>query len=488
MASLLSQATAGTPKVSPFSATAAKVSPTSPAVPSYGRSVAPQASTTPSMGTKAISPTTTVTKPPTTLPKAQASPVPTSAGSYKGVSITPGDDASVAAQIAKINANQPATQNTPQTPTYPGLMGAQIQAKDQAAAAPVTPPAPPTYSGLIGSAANQAGNINTQAGNINNTAAQIGANGQMSPQELAKIQLLGGLTDSQAADSANIETHPGVGGFAMGRDAINFQNHEAMRSSLGQQIQGYAASRQANTAALTGQANAQNQAGGLMNQAGGLYQNAANSAQPQLGSIGQVPFNPLNQDQGSVLGSTQPGGLTAAGNLLGQFQGAQAAGAAPGQAQAGVVNTQTQQAAGYQSALQQGQNLQAQLSDLVTTFGLNPSDINGVNAGIQKIAQNVSSPQYKILQNYVNDIANTYAQVLTPPGGSATDTSRGIASSMIDATASGQSLLKVMQSLDAAAKAKIAGVSTTGTNTPTGGNQSATGVIQTKAGAVNTNW
>lgn len=129
---------------------------------------------------------------------------------------------------------------------------------------------------------------------------------------------------------------------------------------------------------------------------------------------------------------------------------------------ANIIGTQGSQVAGYQSALQQGQNLQSQLTDLITSFGLNPNDVNAVNTGLQKIAANISSPQYKILQNYVNDIANTYAQVLTPPGGSATDTTRGIATSMLDATAKGTSLIATMKALDEAAQAKIAGVSTTG--------------------------
>lgn len=134
--------------------------------------------------------------------------------------------------------------------------------------------------------------------------------------------------------------------------------------------------------------------------------------------------------------------------------------AGTGGAQASVAASQTSQIQGYQSALQQGQNLKTQLNDLINTFGLNPSDINAANTGLQKIAQNVSSPQYKMLQNYINDIANTYAQILTPSGGSQTDTTRGIAASMLDSTMSGRGIMIVMDSLDEAAKAKIAGVGT----------------------------
>lgn len=259
-------------------------------------------------------------------------------------------------------------------------------------------------------------------------------------------------------------------GDQTGRDAVIRNQYLAQQNALASQFQGQSTLFNAGLTGTGQQLTAQNEAAGY--------------SQPQLGSIGQVPFNPTTGSQGSILGSTQPGGLNAAGNLLGQFQGAQTAGAALG----GVSASQTQQVEGYKSALQQGKNLQSQLTDLISTFGLNPNDLNAANIGIQKIAQNTSSPQYKILSNYVNDIANTYAQILTPPGGSATDTTRGIATSMLDATASGQSLLSVMQSLDNAAQAKIAGVQTTGGSTTNNNQSTGQGIVQTQAGAVNTNW
>ncbi len=106
------------------------------------------------------------------------------------------------------------------------------------------------------------------------------------------------------------------------------------------------AANEAAGTALTGQSNqigAQTAAGNLGNTAQATQQSGLNSAgvlaQPQLGSIGQVPFSPLDQGQGSILGTTQTGGVDAAGNLLGKFQGAQAAGAAPGQTQASNIQT-----------------------------------------------------------------------------------------------------------------------------------------------------
>lgn len=110
-----------------------------------------------------------------------------------------------------------------------------------------------------------------------------------------------------------------------------------------------------------------------------------------------------------------------------------------------------------QSSYQQGQNLQGQLSDLITTFGLNPNDINAANIGLQKIAQNTSSSQYKALANLVTDLVSTYSSILTP--GANTDAAKAAAASLLDPTAGGSSILSTLQHLDQQAKAKIAGTS-----------------------------
>lgn len=389
--------------------------------------------------------------------------------SYKGVPITPGNEA---AQIAKIDA----AQNTSTT----------TAGNSHTSSAPI-PPAPPTYSGLVG--------------NLVTNAQTTAAGGQMTPEELKARQRLAGLPGVQGAVNANIESHPSDNAFQMGREAVAGRNIEAQRQSLAGQVDAYASERSANTAANSA--------------AGTQYNAAANLAQPQLGSYGQTYYNPLtgeNSGGGNLDPQTQASSLAQkvisgqmtydqaissigyAGSAGTNFlnQAITSAGGNPLQLQAqgsatqGVINTQTGTQAGYQSALQQGQNLQAQLTDLITTFGLNPTDLNKANLGLQTIAKNISNPHYKQLENYVNDIANTYAQVLTPPGGSATDTSRGIASSMLDATASGTSLIDTMKSLDNAARAKIAGVSTTGAGN--GASSSAGTIIQTKAGPVNTSW
>lgn len=471
----------------------------------------PSAPFKPPMGQKAVTPTTNTPAPSTTLPKAQQAPLSVASPNPQTTPITstspnvgtqhPGD----AGFVDTSNLPKNATPATGQTTVYDAFGNPQVMQNGNGStgqtpiknnyenASVAQNPVPTSFNGLLGAAVNQQNSPNNQAAQASIQGLQGTAQNNPATSGPAytdyqdKIQQLKDLKSQEAAQFGSIESQPIPLEFQQGREQIlarqyASQNDAAQnavnqaQTAVGLGIQGTTAQQagynQAGSLALTGQGQTQ-----------GALQNAASLAQPQLGSIGQVPFSPTDQSQGQVLGS-QGGGIGAAGNLLGQFQGAQALGAAPGNAGAGVINTQTQQVAGYQSALQQGKNLQSQLSDLISNFGLNPNDLNAANAGIQKIAQNVSSPQYKILQNYVNDIANTYAQVLTPPGGSATDTSRGIATSMLDATAKGTSIMQVMQSLDQAAQAKIAGVSTTGGSTGNAGG----GTVQTRVGTINTSW
>lgn len=240
-----------------------------------------------------------------------------------------------------------------------------------------------------------------------------------------------------------------------GRGAANRGLFNTFSNIYGSQAtQGLAA---ANTIAGRGLTAAQGAYSGAQTQANrglGAAENVLSSSLPQQQGLTSTLYNPL--DPNSTNGTNN--------NILDR------AGLA---GQVNAATSQGEQVQQYKSALQQGQNLQAQLSDLITTFGLNPSDLNVANAGLQKIASNTSDPHYQQLQNYVNDIANTYAQILTPPGGSSTDKTRSIATSMLSATAKGASIMDTMKSLDNAANAKIAGVSTLGSSSSgssTGGN------------------
>jgi hypothetical protein len=180
-------------------------------------------------------------------------------------------------------------------------------------------------------------------------------------------------------------------------------------------------------------------------------------AQANLSAYGQTGTTALN----AILG---PGfnANTNAGVSSGQQQVAGTGGA--------ITSQQQTQVAGYKSAQQQAQNLGLQLNQLISHTGINPSDVNAVNAGIQKIASNTSDPNYGTFQNLLNDLANTYSQVLTPAGGSVTNLTTQIAQSLLNSSMSGTGISQVLQNLDAQVTAKISGVMTNNSNGSTNTN------------------
>lgn len=248
--------------------------------------------------------------------------------------------------------------------------------------------------------------------------------------------------------------------------------------------------------ALAGMLGAANTQQGLQQQALG---SAISAARPELAQYGQTYYTPTNvsgaggqavlptdpfyktmQNYAQLVANNQLSAvpssvtsnpvlnaqlLTMAKEINPNFNYNVSQGIAGGQAtQGGAV-------AGYTSAMGQAQNLGEQLKDLIATKGVNPANINAVNKGIQLIASNVSDPDYATFKNYINDIANTYAQVLTPPNGNTTDLTRQVAQSLLDSSMKGTGIVSVMNSLDNAVQAKIAG-----TLTPNlmGGTQTAT--------------
>lgn len=310
------------------------------------------------------------------------------------------------------------------------------------------------------------------------------------------------------AESGYLTT--GTTPVAMGNAGVIARNTAAQQSAIASGAQMALQGTGQQLTAQQQQANALNQAGGLYGQQQGFVQSGLSSAgsltQPQLAGIGsQQYYDPTG---GSSFGSGLPASAQTAINNYAQqvkngqmtradaesrisaygIAGTNALNSALGagfntnvsNAQAGVVGQQEQTLQGYQSAYQQAKNLQSQAADLITSFGLNPNDINKVNSGLQAIALNTSSPQYKILANYMADVASRYAQILTPPGGSSTDTTRAIATGMLDATASGQSIIAVMNALDQQAQAVIAGVKTVGSQNSSGSSiQSSSGKTYT---------
>lgn len=415
-----------------------------------------------------------------------------------------------------------ASATSPQNdPTYNPTTGST--ASNPTVASTGTPPASSTFGGIVSGLANssQTGSATTP-GYIQNTADYGAGNVGIGQQAQTIADQYGQKIASVGQRGAQLgggQLTTGTSPVAEGNAAVTAQTTAAQQQAL---ATGEAADLQGIGYQLTGQnqaANAANEAAGQSNTAQGLEQSglgaAGNLVAPQLGQPGQAYYNPQS---GGAIGQTGgvPAGIDpsvwsqyqqdyATGNFgaipasitgnaqlygqlqtsapsgfnyntaVGQAQGQQALGAAGGTAAAGNIVTsqeaagsvsaaQTQQIADYQSAQQQGQNLISQANNLISTFGLNPSQLNAANSAIQKIAQNTSSPQYQELSNYLSDIASRYAQILTPPGGSATDSTRAIAASMLNSTAQGTSLQAVMSSLDQQANAVIAGVRTT---TPT---------------------
>ena len=201
------------------------------------------------------------------------------------------------------------------------------------------------------------------------------------------------------------------------------------------------------------------------NQATNQWQNQIGATESAMNAVAPQAYGYTSQPYLPGSNTFAQGGQSATERAVqaGNIQGANA-----------TAQAQTQQKQAYTSAHQQAQNLVSQASDLMKSFGLNPSEVNAANMGIQAIARNTSDPHYQGLMNYFTDIASRYSQILTPAGGSSTDTVRATAQGMIDSTASGSSIQQVFNMLDQQAQAVIAGVTTNQNgNTNTNSNQPA---------------
>lgn len=397
----------------------------------------------------------------------------------------------VVASQPKVQTTQAPTYTAPKTQATVGLQA-------------TTPPAPQPkglFSDVVSSLANRGTQPNTQAQQYTQQAVDYGAGAIDIGNQARDIanrfgQQYAEVGQKGAAARGGYQT-TGTTPVAEGNAAVIAQNTAAQQTAI---AQGEQAALQGVGYQLTGQQQAQqaaNAAAGQTYTGQGLQQAALGSAAGFIQPSQNFPyvFDPLTGTYKApgVGGANAGGGLTynpttdaqtfaqqvinhqipyqdalnalsyagpAATALLQQAIMQGGGNLTQLQAQTGVQTAQEQQVQGYKSALQQGQNLQTQLTDLITTFGLNPNDLNVSNIALQKIATNTSDPHYQQLANYINEVANTYSQILTPPGGTSTDTTRAIATSMLDATAKGESLMSTMKQLDNAAQAKIAGVQT----------------------------
>jgi hypothetical protein len=242
----------------------------------------------------------------------------------------------------------------------------------------------PTFGGIIGSLVNTAQN-----------GSQAVSQGQ--------TQLADAIKRQQQLESG-IQGQYG----AIESQAIPLEFQQGREQALARQYAGQEAAAQG---AVTQQQTALGQAlTGQGQQISGL-QGAAQLSAPSLGSIGAVPFSPLTQNQGSALGTQQYGSLPAAGQALGAFNGAQALGAAPYQAQAsnigtagtattGAANTAYQQYYGQSlatnTALNQVQSLGNLALQTVTGGNINPLQVAAGNQTLAQFKRQLSSPSQAV--------------------------------------------------------------------------------------------
>lgn len=176
---------------------------------------------------------------------------------------------------------------------------------------------------------------------------------------------------------------------------------------------------------------------------------AGGLASPSVGAAGQSFYNPETQ--------------TSSGNQYGTGPAAAA--------NVSEIQSQTQQVDEYSAAKSEVNNIvSGSLNPLLSQYNINPSNLNQVNSWIQSLAGQTSTPQYQELSNIMTDLAARYAQILTPAGGSQTDTSRAIATSLLNPSAQGSTFSQVIAGLDAQASQVISGLQSNINTLNNGGN------------------
>lgn len=170
-----------------------------------------------------------------------------------------------------------------------------------------------------------------------------------------------------------------------------------------------------------------------------LQQSGANinlqASLPQLGQPGQVPFSPLTQQQGSILGTQGGGsGLLVAGNIA-QLPRLQEA-----------YTTMSNNIGAIQG-------IEGLLSN---TLGgtQNISDVNVINQAINKIKQNTSSAEYNQFKTLLSSLGQLYSGYFSGSG-QETDATRQIGQSLIDGTASASTIKAVLDTLKSEAGIRL---------------------------------
>jgi hypothetical protein len=364
-----------------------------------------------------------------------------SVGAYKGVSINPGSDAQIAAQIAQIDGT-PATAPALKPAPTGALLSANLPTET------VQTEKPRTFSGLVGTLATAA-----------QTPTQQVSDAFKAQQE--RSAALRGFRESVADTKQGIFSAPTSARVMQGRDQAvqlaNAQKEAALAAELTAATDLYGSS-------LTGQGQQLTALG-----------TAAGLAQPGQAAFGQTVFDPLT------------GQYTGGGGLPAETMQQYAQMAASGQISSvpsfitsnPVLNAQLNEAAKainpnfspITSAAQgeiiaslpelEAVNTQAEgiknkiVSYLNSNPGLNPSTLAAGNILQQWIqGKQLADPRYQTLFNYLNEYTSTLAPILGV-GGDTTNLKTEIAQSFINAKASGQSIAQVLDSMSQLAEGKI---------------------------------
>ena len=362
--------------------------------------------------------TTTTAKTPTatTTTKPAATTSGGSAGTYKGVAITAGSDADIAAQIARIDAGQTGGGTTTPSALPPLTSVASGSSKSNK-----TTPAPvdntPNYSGLVGNLADIGKNSSKTFDKAN--------------EALVKFRT------GAANYKAGIYSAPSSARVMQGRDAAvqlaNAQTDAALSTGVanslteqGQQITafdsaaGYAAPVQVapgNT--LSSPITGETVAGGL-----GGYANYKTAEQVNS-LISQYPDAQYIYDQTKTpqenLQAFQSVALQRSPTYQKQTYGVPGA-----QTVAGATVTQTAQQ-GYTTSYQQYQNMNTQLqnadgqADLllqaVKSSGINASDARFANKTVNEIRRQLSSSDLQVFDSALKETQAAYGQLLVGGGG-----------------------------------------------------------------------
>lgn len=350
--------------------------------------------------------------------------------------------AGAASGAPQSNAGNPPPQIQPQQIQPPPQNTGVVGSSNGVASNAYSNTNPVTYPGAVNNLANAAQPNATQTGLVQNLAGVANSNplqnGGAYEAYSKAVQNLNDLKQKIAMANSNIDQEAIPLNFQQGRKQVLSTQFASQLDAAQQAV------NQAQAALGYGISEQQTQQSGLTSALGGANTQqaqtlsglgaAAGYAQPQLGSYGQGYYNPLTANSSS--NSPYGTGPAAAANVQ-------------------SIQDHTKTINDWSASRQSATNIGNQLTSFLNANAVNPSDFNATNKLLQFIGQNTSSPQYKQFYNLVTDLANTYAPVLGQ--GDASNYKVQLAQSLLDGTASGQTIPQILAGLDAQAQTKIAG-------------------------------